>query len=227
MLVFDKNIHSNEDNMKQIFKFVITGGPCGGKTSAHSYLKDELSKYGYKVVVMSETASEVMNSGLTYSAYNADNIAFEKNIVALQLAKESIYDEACKKLPNDKIILICDRGIMDCKSYMTKPEWHKLCIDLGISENQLINNYDAVFHLVTAAKGAEKFYTTQNNTARKENNIEDAIIADERTLAIWKNHPHHKIIDNSTNFEQKMQRLINEILCFIEERNFQNNQKEG
>ena len=28
--------------------------------------------------------------------------------------------------------------------------------------------YDAVFHLVTAAQGAERFYTLENNQARSE-----------------------------------------------------------
>lgn len=30
----------------------------------------------------------------------------------------------------------------------------------------IVRRYDAVVHLVTAAIGAEKFYTTENNTAR-------------------------------------------------------------
>ena len=31
--------------------------------------------------------------------------------------------------------------------------------------------YDLVLHLVTAANGAEKYYTLENNAARKENTL--------------------------------------------------------
>ena len=35
---------------------------------------------------------------------------------------------------------------------------------LGTNEIELRDNYDAVFHLVTAAKGDEDYYTTANNS---------------------------------------------------------------
>ncbi|MBQ3724982.1 MAG: hypothetical protein II904_05630, partial [Oscillospiraceae bacterium] len=44
-----------------------------------------------------------------------------------------------------------------------------------------------------AAKGAEAFYTTDNNTARVET-LEEAIELDAKTLAAWAGHPHLRII---------------------------------
>ena len=74
--------------------------------------------------------------------------------------------------------------------------------------------YDAVFHLVTAAKGAEQFYTTANNSARIET-VEQAVALDDKILAAWTGHPHFRVIDNETNFEDKMKRLIKEIASFL------------
>ena len=76
--------------------------------------------------------------------------------------------------------------------------------------------YDAVFHLVTAAKGAEEFYTKTNNLARLET-IEEARIADDKTLAAWAGHPHLRVIDNSVNFADKIKNLNKEISAFLGE----------
>ena len=76
--------------------------------------------------------------------------------------------------------------------------------------------YDAVFHLVTAAKGAREFYTTANNAARTES-AEEAAALDDKLISAWTGHPHLRVIDNSTSFEDKMKRLIAEIVSFLGE----------
>ena len=59
-----------------------------------------------------------------------------------------------------------------------------------------LGRYDAVFHLVTAAQGAERFYTLDNNQARSES-PQEARDVDERLVASWNGHPRHYIIDNN------------------------------
>jgi CYTH domain-containing protein len=73
-----------------------------------------------------------------------------------------------------------------------------------------------VFHLVTAAKGAEKYYTLSNNQARTET-VEEAAALDDKLIAAWTGHPHLRVIDNSTNFEEKLKRLIAEMQHFLGE----------
>ena len=46
----------------------------------------------------------------------------------------------------------------------------------GLNNVELRDNYDAVIHMVTAAKGAEKYYTTENNKARTESIPESASV---------------------------------------------------
>ena len=199
----------------KFYKIVITGGPCGGKTTGLSFVERELTKMGYKVVILNETATEVILSGLNAQAYN-NNYDFENNILNLQLKKEEIYTNACLNLPNEKVILVCDRGIMDCKCYMSDDEYAKYLQLNNLNEIELRDNYDAVFHLLTAAKGAEEFYTTANNQARFET-LEQARINDDKTINAWTGHPHFRIIDNSTNFEGKMKRLVKEICACLGE----------
>jgi len=199
----------------KFYKICLTGGPCGGKTTGLSYIEREFTKMGYKVVIINESATELILSGLNSQAYN-DNYLFEQNILNLQKVKEELYTNACLTLPNEKVLLVCDRGIMDCKCYMSNDEFNKYIKECGIGEVELRDSYDAVFHLLTAAKGAEEFYTKANNQARFED-VEQAKINDDKTISAWTGHPHFRIIDNSTNFEGKMKRLVQEICAVLGE----------
>ena len=53
-------------------------------------------------------------------------------------------------------------------------------------------------HLVTAANGAEKFYTGDNNQARYET-VEEAIALDSKLIDAWVGHPSFAIIENNKN----------------------------
>ena len=58
---------------------------------------------------------------------------------------------------------------MDGSAYTDENVWQAILDETGWSTMQLRDRrYEAVIHLVTAAKGAEEFYTTTNNEARYE-----------------------------------------------------------
>ena len=200
---------------KKIRTIVITGGPCGGKTTAMSWLQNALTSAGYAVIFLTETFTELANGGI--SSYNCkDNFAFQRIQVRYQLERERLYRRAAEALSNDNVVIVHDRGSMDDKPYMTAEEFASILEELGQDEVSFRDKYDAVFHLVTAAKGALPFYTTANNTARTET-PEEAIDLDEKTLAAWAGHPHLRIIDNSTDFNGKMLRLLKEVMAALGE----------
>ena len=103
---------------------------------------------------------------------------------------------------------------MDCKTYVDKKTFDKILKDLNLDEITLRDNYDGVFHLVTAAKGAEEFYTTANNSARTET-IEQARELDDKTISSWVGHPHFRVIENQGSFKSKMNRLVKEICSLL------------
>ena len=195
-------------NNQKITKIVLTGGPCAGKTTAMNWIQNFFTKQGYKVLFVPETATELITGGLTpwETKTNSD---FQSVLFDLQLEKERLFEEGAKKLPNDKVLVVCDRGILDNKAYMTERDFNYLLKSKRLSEIKLRDSYDAVFHLVTAAKGAKKYYNLDNE-ARTEN-LEEAAKLDDNLIASWTGHPHFRIIDNSTDFESKMKRLLKEI----------------
>lgn len=67
-----------------------------------------------------------------------------------------------------------------------------------------------ILHLVTAAKGAEEFYTLVNNEARSETK-EEARELDQATLGCWMGHPNLHVIGNQQSFEEKMNEVTDTI----------------
>ena len=198
-----------------IQKIVITGGPCAGKTTALSWIANNLPDKGYRVLFVPETATELIGGGLTPWGCGT-NLDYQRCQMALQLEKERLFERGARTMDADKILIVCDRGAMDNKAYMTDSEFNQLCKELDTSEEELRDRYDAVFHLVTAAKGAVEAYTFANNAARYET-VEQAAALDDRIIAAWTGHPHLRIVDNSTAFEEKLEKLLHEILVFLGE----------
>jgi len=199
----------------EITKIVITGGPCAGKTTAMSWIQSNFTKMGYTVLFVPETATELITGGVAPWTCGS-NAAYQKCQMKLQLEKEKIFAQAAATMSAEKILIVCDRGTLDNKAYMTELDFACVLESIGCNEVELRDSYDAVFHLVTAAKGAEKFYTTANNAARTET-VEQAAALDDKLIAAWTGHPHLRVIDNSTDFEDKLKRLIAEISSFLGE----------
>lgn len=201
---------------RQITKIAITGGPCAGKSTALSWINEEFTKKGYKVLFIPETATELITGGVAPWTCETD-IDFQTAILKLQLAKEEIFEEVAQHLYDaQKVLIVCDRGTLDGKAYIEKHNFDKILNNLHLTETQLKDSYDAVFHLVTAAKGASEFYTLANNSARTET-IEEAIANDDKIISAWTGHSHFRVIDNSTDFKKKMQRFVTEISNFLGE----------
>ena len=193
----------------EITKIVITGGPCAGKTTAMSWIQNAFTSKGYTVLFIGETATEFIRGGVAPWTCGT-NVEYQKCQMKLQIEKEKLFEQAAATMDADKILLVCDRGALDNKAYMTDEEFKEVLSYVGSNEIELRDSYDAVFHLVSAAKGAEEFYTTANNVARTET-VEEARRLDDKLIASWTGHPHFRIINNETIFSEKMRRLLQEI----------------
>lgn len=205
----------DEAAAQRITRIVITGGPSGGKTTGLSWIQNAFSKLGYAVLIVPETATELISGGVAPWTCGT-NLDYQKCQMRLQLEKEQLFEQAARTMKADKILIVCDRGAMDNRAYMDDHEFSQVLSGVNQSEEKLLNRYDAIFHLVTAAKGARSFYTTENNKARIET-PEQAVALDNKLIAAWSGHPHLRIIDNSTDFREKLKKLIAEIRSFLGE----------
>jgi len=207
-------------NGHKILRIVITGGPCSGKTTAIKRLPKLLEKAGYHILIMPEAATQLITSGITpWDCQSTDT--YQELQIKYQLAREELYMKAAEDISEKhdcSVLILYDRGMLDNRAYMDDDVYDRILGKMGLSKKEVMGWYDAVFHLETAAKGALKAYTCANNAARTET-AEEAIEVNYRTLMAWQEHTKRFIIDNSTGFKKKLNRLYEGILTIVDSRN--------
>lgn len=197
------------ENMQRVWKIALTGGPCGGKTSSLLFLKKELEKLNFKVFIIPEAMTVITNCGLTYSEITS--YEFQNCLIKTMLYFEDVFTNLASSFEKD-VIILCDRGIFDNRAYMESDDFSRLLKENGLDEESVISRYDAVFHLMTAAIGAEEHYKLEG--VRHET-PEVSRVLDLNTLQAWLPYTEINVIDNSTDFNGKLKRLLNKILEIV------------
>lgn len=190
-----------------IKRIVFTGGPGSGKTTVIEKVKQVYSSQGYKVIVLDETATYLINMGIKPFGENAiDMVDFQELVLKLQLAKEDVIDRASQMFSEQNILIVYDRGAIDNSAYVNEEEFKEVMARLN-RENSfaaLMNKYDLVINLV----GRKDFYTTENNKARSED-ADRALQLGEVTLRSWMGHKRLKIVLPKDEMDEKINEVLN------------------
>lgn len=191
-----------------VLRVVLTGGPCGGKSTSMSHIAERMQGMGFQVYRVPETASLLLGSGVSVQGSTVEQlVVLQEGILRVMMALEDAVF-AIARASGRPAIVIADRGTMDASAYMPAGAWTALLDEHGWTTPWLRDRrYEAVIHLVTAADGAEAFYTTENNAVRTET-PELARMLDRKVRDAWVGHPCLRVIDNSTDFQEKVQRVV-------------------
>lgn len=185
-----------------IIKIAFTGGPCAGKTTMISNLREYLEEKGIKYLVVPETATELIDANLKVP--EKDINFFQELVLKKQLSKENITLEYANMFLNkeENVIIIYDRGIIDNKAYFPNLNDFKTMIDNnGLSEIELLDSYDLVFDLISLAVTQPDKYNLSNH-ARFET-PKEARERDERTTQAWAGHRNIKVINTELSIEEE------------------------
>ena len=87
-----------------IRKIVITGGPCAGKSTALITLKKHYEELGMRVLVINETATELIMSGVAPWTCES-NLEYQRCQLKLQLEKERVYEQAARGMKDEEILI--------------------------------------------------------------------------------------------------------------------------
>lgn len=201
--------------MNDIKRIVLTGGPCAGKTTALAKIVEHFSSLGYQVFTLPEVPTMFTAAGMNYLTKNPQLFyEGEKATLEVQLALEDKFYRIAQQCQGPCLI-VDDRGTMDISAYMSPEMWDDITRAVGTSSAELRDRYNAVLHLVSAADGAEQYYTTANNAQRYEEMNEEGLrIArelDKKVIKAWTGHPYLRVINNHDDFDAKMKRVIKEI----------------
>merc|ERR550534_2088309 len=118
-----------------VFRLVLTGGPCAGKSTIISTLSYYLRSKGFAVIHVQETATSLKNGGIHWAPDLSDD--FQDCCVSVQSNRENVAVRWAQKLADKcirkKCIIIYDRGLVDGLAFVTQEVLEKSCINAGIS----------------------------------------------------------------------------------------------
>jgi len=124
-----------------IVKICFTGGPCAGKTTALALCAKNLQQLGIPTFIVPEAATMLNRGGAMInngSLNPALIVKFQINLMRLQMALEDVFCEiAIDNFPEVRVVILCDRGVMDGSAYMAGPMWQALMDETGWSTTQL------------------------------------------------------------------------------------------
>lgn len=111
-----------------IYKVVMTGGPCGGKTTCLERLSNYLRERGFEVITCPEAFTLMVNNGMPFDYLGAVRgmpTIVQDTVMDIQIGLEDGFERLLRARGKPGVLL-CDRGLMDGAAYMTEEEWDKL-----------------------------------------------------------------------------------------------------
>ena len=184
----DTNHHDNK-----VYRIVLTGGPCGGKTSALKRLTATLHKrFGScgRVLCVPEVPTILFNGGCPYPCTYDEVVQFQVAVIKSQLQLENSFMDITAQTNSSSrrkaiTIILLDRGILDVKAYLPNNKcWQDILNKCQLTEQQIIQRYDLVIHLVTTAQGAEQFYGTASSPKARTETLEKAVQTDDKSVHV-------------------------------------------
>ena len=197
----------------RVNKIVLTGGPCAGKTQILEYLREELPKKGYYVIVVSETASEYIRGNMLPKSDIEHVLMFQDIMLHTQLVKENSVEKYANLIKeNQEVIILYDRAIMDNRAYLSQEDFDNFLEKYNLDEMKILDRYDLVIDLISTATLKKDSY--ELNDTRSES-IDEAKTRDELTSLAWLLHKNLKVIKPTNTLDEKKNVVLNHICDWL------------
>lgn len=186
-------------------KIVFTGGPCAGKTTQINKVRKYLEEKGYKVIVIPETATELINAGMDFKFINS-LVEFQTIILKYQYFKEQLNENIVSN-KDQNIVLLYDRALLDNKSYFDNyRDFDYIMNNIPKSEIEILDSYDLVLDLLSLATCNSEKYNLSSNEARTET-VDQASALDKKTSASWVGSNNLHVISSDVPIDEEFQKI--------------------
>lgn len=184
-------------------KIVLTGGPCGGKSTALESIGKNYKIEGHEFCLIDETATVLFVNEFNKILINGQGISkfdFQTIIFLVQFIKEYNAESYFLYKSNDnKSTIICDRGLLDGKAYMNNSDFKNMLKKFNLDESSLLKTYSVVLHLTSVYFKDPDFFIEHRPFA-----VDDVLDIDYNLYEIWKECSNHFIVSNTNLIEEKI-----------------------
>lgn len=199
----------------EVYNVVFTGGPCSGKSTTIEKVAEILRKMDYTVYVVSETAREVIKSGILPNSDDPNyTLKFQNHIMNLQNVKENKTNWFANYKPSkNPTIVLHDRAIPDGKIYLSsEKEFNSLLKSNSLNYYRVFDRYDLVIDLISLA--SVDYLKYENDNERFEDK-ETAKLLDEKATKIYLPHRNLKIVLPTEDINDKVKIVLYYILTLV------------
>ena len=132
----------DEDNERpKVWKLVLTGGPCGGKTTGQARLATFFENIGWKVYRVPETANILLSGGVNFAELSPNAAEkFQANLLKTILQMENTFFDLASAGSDRNCLVICDRGAMDASAFVSRDQWDNILSSNGLDEVEIRDN---------------------------------------------------------------------------------------
>ncbi len=197
----------------------VVGGSCSGKTKLLERLPQELKPHGIRALCVPETPTIMINGAVPdiVELRNAKQDLYryvQDSFVDFQISMEDHFHRMAKRFEDagERVVIFTDRGVPCFAAFMdgAGKDYAMALQRHGLDPSTIFLRYPFVLHMVTAAYGAESYFSNKTNPARLERDVSVAREKEDLIDRAWSGHSARSIIDNisSRDFNHKLERAI-------------------
>ena len=187
-------------------KIVLTGGPCGGKSTVLKAINEEFRD---QIILVPEVATILLEGGFPIPGKDLPwseewQTAFQSAVLPLQHAFEEAREMMAKSKGSS--LIICDRGVLDGAAY-TPGGVKEFCRRFGMDSASALARYDAIIHLESLATSDPNKYGKAGNENRFEP-LERAQSLEMSTRSAWEIHSRQIIVNGRRGIDGKISEVV-------------------
>lgn len=199
----------------QRLRIALVGGPKGGKSTLVQHLE---LRYGGRVHLIDETATNLFTSGLASPPRNPDRLGawlvdFQQVVLTVQAFREM---QTLESVDDEVEVILHDRGTADIMAYLPGGEAAMIELLPELTANVLHDQYDLVVHLESLATASPDLFDTKGNETRYET-LEQAQAREFSARRAWEKHPNYHFISGSGGIEGVIARALTVIRPYFDQ----------
>lgn len=192
-------------------KVVITGGPCGGKTTVMGFIQENWER---EVLLVPEIATQLLNFFPIPNRHLPLTVEWLAPFQVAVFWSQVKAEETWALTRGEKKVMVCDRGVLDGGAYLgDEPAFYRL---INHEVEALISRYEVVIHLESlAVTNSDLYLELKEGNPNRYENLEQAVELDTRIKKAWSKHSRQIILKSSDSLDDKkakVKEIITELL---------------
>lgn len=169
---------------------------------------------GFQVLTVPENATHFLANSDGFQpewAGQDAQVRMQRIFLDYQVHQEEAFRDFAALHPTKPAVLLLDCCTINSKVYTSDEQWEHVLDMPGkpkLTEEQLLNRYDLVIHMVTCALEGHYEWGPGSNNPGRYHNPDQAHEQDQRCLQVFGAHPQLRVVPHFPKFDDKIGKVV-------------------